>query len=113
HSAFTRARNERFRANDIIRSVSERIVDACIAADLVGAEGFAVDASLIVADANKQRSVPGAEWSDGRDPGAAGRAVREYLATLDDEAFGAASAVTPKFVSPSDTRAQWTGGIRR
>ena len=56
HSAFSRARNERFRDSDILRRVFERIVEACIAADLVGAEGFAVDASLIVADANKQRS---------------------------------------------------------
>jgi hypothetical protein len=39
--------------------------------------------------------------------------VREYLATLDDAAFGAASAVTPKFVSPSDPAAQWTGAMRR
>jgi transposase len=57
HSVFTRARNERFRDSDILRRVFERVVEACIAADLVGAEGFAVDASLIVADANKQRSV--------------------------------------------------------
>ena len=47
---------------------------------------------------------------DADDPGAgAGRAVREYLATLDDAAFGAASEVTPKFISPSDPAAQWTG----
>ena len=43
-------------------------------------------------------------------PGAeAGHAVREYLATLDDAAFGAASETTPKFISPSDPAAQWTG----
>src|SRR4029450_9569211 len=75
-------------------------------------DGFAVDASLIVADANKQRSVPGTEWSKERDPEAASRAVKEYLATLDDEAFGAASEVRPKFVSPSDPAAQWTGAMR-
>ena len=63
HSAFSRARNERFRDSDIFRSVFERVVDACIRAGLVGGEGFAVDASLIVADANKQRSIPGSEWS--------------------------------------------------
>ena len=66
HSAFTRARNERFRDSDILRGVFERVVEACIAAGLVGAEGFAVDASLIVADANKQRSIPGTEWSKER-----------------------------------------------
>ena len=39
-------------------------------------------------------------------------ATKEYLATLDDAAFGAASSVTPKFVSPSDPAAQWTGAMR-
>ena len=112
HSAFSRARNERFRDSDIFRRVFERVVEACIAAGLVGGEGFAVDASLIVADANKQRSIPGSEWSKTRDPETASRAVKEYLATLDDAAFGAASDVTPKFVSPSDPAAQWTGAMR-
>jgi transposase len=112
HSAFSRARNERFRDNDIFRRVFERVVEACIAAGFVGGEGFAVDASLIVADANKQRSIPGKEWDKDRDPETASRAVKEYLATLDDAAFGAASDVTPKFVSPSDPAAQWTGAMR-
>ncbi len=43
------------------------------------------------------------------DPDAAPRAVREYLAVLDDAAFGAASQVEPKFISPADPAAQWTG----
>jgi hypothetical protein len=92
--------------------VFERVVEACIAAGLVGGEGFAVDASLIVADANKQRSIPGSEWSKARDSHRASRAIREYLATLDDAAFGAASEVVPKFVSSSDPAAQWTGAMR-
>ena len=71
--------------------VFERVVEACIAAGLVGGEGFAVDASLIAADANKQRSIQGAEWIKERDPETASRAVKEYLATLDDAAFGAAT----------------------
>ena len=112
HSAFSRARNERFRDSDIFRRVFERVVEACIAAGLVGGEGFAVDASLIAADANKQRSIPGKDWDKKRDPETASRAVKEYLATLDDAAFGAASDVTPKFVSPSDPAAQWTGAMR-
>jgi len=112
HSAFSRARNERFRDSDIFRQVFERVVEACIAAGLVGGEGFAVDASLIAADANKQRSIPGSEWKKTSDSETASRAMREYLATLDDAAFGAASEVTPKFVSPSDPAAQWTGAMR-
>src|SRR5476649_2920658 len=112
HSAFSRARNERFRDSGIFRSVFERVVEACIAAGLVGGEGFAVDASLIAADANKQRSIPGKDWDKNRAPEKASRAVKEYLATLDDAAFGAASDTTPKFVSLSDPAAQWTGAMR-
>jgi hypothetical protein len=51
-------------------------------------------------------------WTKARDPHGASRAMREYLATLDDAAFGAASEVMPKFVSPSDPAAQWTGAMR-
>ena len=106
HSAFSRARNERFRDSGIFRSVSERVVGACIAAGLVGGEGFAVDASLIVADANKQRSILGKQRSKELDAQAVSQATKEYLASLDDAAFGAASDVTPKFVSPSDPATQ-------
>src|SRR5690606_20288026 len=95
-----------FRQSDILRHLFETVVERCLREGLVGGEGFAVDASLIAADANRQRSVPGEEWRADAD---AGRAVQEYLATLDDAAFGAASAATPKFISPSDPAAQWTG----
>src|SRR5271169_1427081 len=112
HSAFSRARNERFGDSAIFRSVFERVVGACIVAGLVGGEGFAVDASLIAADANKRRSIPGSEWNKELDAQQVSRATKEYLATLEDAAFGAASDVTPKFVSPSDPAAQWTGAMR-
>ena len=112
HSAFSRARNERFRQSDIFRRVFERVVSACIEAGLVGGEAFAVDASLIEADANRQRSIPGIEWKKQLDPAAARRAVKEYFATLNDAAFGAATEVQPKFVSPSDPAAQWTGALK-
>src|SRR5208282_6514103 len=35
--------------------------------------------------------------------------VKEYMAVLDDEAFGAATDVVPKFLSPADPAARWTG----
>ena len=111
-SAFSRARNERFRESDIFRGVFERVVGSCIEAGLVGGEGFAVDASLIEADANRQRSIPGIEWKKELDPAAASRAAKEYLATLNDAAFGAATEVQPKFVSPADPAAQWTGALK-
>jgi len=42
HSAFSRARNERFRESDIFRRVFERVVGSCIEAGLVGGEGTLV-----------------------------------------------------------------------
>ena len=111
-STFSKNRHGRFRESDLFRRVFETVVQRCIDEGLVGGEGFAVDASLIQADANKQRSVPGSEWDPADVPPNAKQAVQDYLATLDDAAFGAASEVTPKFVSPSDPAAQWTGALR-
>jgi len=109
HSTFSKNRHGRFRESNVFRHLFETIVARCMAEGLVGADGFAVDASLIAADANKQRSVPSDEWKPEEVKDKACRAAREYLATLDDAAFGAASPVTPKFVSRSDPTAQWTG----
>ncbi len=70
---------------------------------------MAIDASLIEAVANKQNSTPKEEWDATTiDPAEAPRAVREYLDTLDEAAFGAASEVQPKFTSHSDPANQWT-----
>jgi len=109
HSTFSLNRNGRFRDSDILRHVFEATVRRCMSEGLVGGEGFAVDASLIAADANKQRSIPGNEWNVADIPANARQAVKDYLTTLDDTAFGAASTVVPKFISPSDPAAQWTG----
>ena len=83
-----------------------RFCSAASQRDLVGGEAFAIDASLIKADANRQKGIEGEK---GLPPEAAGRAVKEYMAVLDDEAFGAATDVVPKFVSPADPAARWTG----
>ncbi len=112
HSTFSLNRNGRFRQSGLLRHVFETVVRRCMSEGLVGGEGFAVDASLIQADANKQRSVPGHEWKIADIPSDATQAIKDYLATLDDAAFGAASSVTPKFVSLSDPAAQWTGAQR-
>jgi len=112
HSSFSVNRNGRFRDSGLLRLFFETVVERCMAEGLVGGEGFAVDASLIQADANKQRSLPGDEWSLDALSVPPSRAVRDYLNTLDDAAFGAAGEVRPKFVSPSDPAAQWTGALR-
>jgi hypothetical protein len=98
--------------------VFERVVEASIAAGLVGGEGFAVDASLIQADANEQRSIAGQDWRRGRDPARSSRAVKEYLATLDDTAWGAGQrrypevCLTVRSRSAVDRGSQGTGILR-
>jgi hypothetical protein len=93
----------------LLRHVFETVVARCIAEGLVSGQRLAVDASLIEADANRQNSSSKLEWNQNDiNPTDAPRAVREYLATLDDAAFGAATPVQPKFTSHSDPASQWT-----
>jgi transposase len=112
HSTFSKNRHGRFRDSDLLRELFEATVRRCMDEGLVGGEGFAVDASLIKADANRQRSAEGCETVDWTALGETRRSVREYLDTLDEAAWGAASAVKPKFVSKSDPAAQWTGALK-
>ena len=74
-----------------------------MAEGIVGGEGFAVDASMIRADAHRQLGVATSADLAQQD---ATRAVNEYLAVLDDAAFGAATDVAPKFISPVDPAAR-------
>ena len=106
HSTFSKNRHGRFRESDLLRQLFDTVLRRCMAEGLVGGEGFAADASLIKADANRQRGVRGAE---GLPAEATSRAIAEYLAVLDDAAFGAATPVVPKFISPADPAARWTG----
>lgn len=85
----------------------------CIREGVVGGQIVATDASIIRADANKQNSTAREDWDPSTlDPHDAPRAVKEYLAVLDDAAFGAASEVKPKFTSHSDPASQWTGALK-
>jgi transposase len=83
HSVFSRARHERFRESDALRRVFEGVVAKCIAAGLVGGEGFSIDASLIKADVDKTKRVPGDQPIAWPKAAEASRAVREYLMALD------------------------------
>jgi hypothetical protein len=84
-------------------------VRRCVAEGLLDGTAFAVDASLIAADANKQRLVAGADQHDWENRARTRRSVREYLDMLDEAAWGKASETEPKFVSRSDPAAQWAG----
>jgi transposase len=76
-STFSKNRHGRFRERDLLRHVFEIVVQRCLAEGLVGAVGFAVDASLIAADANKQRSAPSKDWMPEEIKEKAVRAARE------------------------------------
>ena len=109
HSTFSKNRHGRFRDCDLLRKLFETVVQRCMAEGLVDGFAFAVDASLIAADANKQRAVAGSDDVDWEAIARTRRSVREYLDTLDQAAWGAASETVPKFISKADPAAQWTG----
>ena len=71
----------------------------------VGGEGFAIDASAIKADANRNRGTASDERIDLRDHRHATRAVREYLAALDEQGE---PSTPPAAISPADPAARWT-----
>jgi transposase len=98
HSTFSKNRHGRFRQSDVFRHVFESVLGRCMSEGLVGGEGFAIDASVVKADANRARGVPGAEASVLKDA-AASRAVREYLDGLD-----ASNPADDDDVDPPETR---------
>ena len=107
HSTFSVNRHGRFRDNDILRKVFEEVVRGCLKSGLVGGEGFAVDASVIEADASRFQRVKGSEvdWTDEQ---RARRPVSEYLVALEDENPPVNPKQKPKAMSPTDPSAAWT-----
>jgi transposase len=105
HSTFSVNRHGRFRDGDILRQVFEAVVRACMDAGLVKGEGFAVDASVIEANASRYHGVAPeeADWSA---PELQTRAVKEYIAGLDPEPNP--DRKQPKVISPSDPGSAWT-----
>ena len=120
HSVFCRAQHERFGESDALRRVFESVVAMGIAAGLVGGDALSIDASLIKADVDKKKWVPGDQpiaWPKAKE---ASHAVREYLAALDgargDEDRGGDGGGSgegghrrkpPKEVSLTDPQATW------
>ncbi|MFC1796769.1 transposase [Pseudomonadota bacterium] len=100
HSTFSKNRHGRFREAETLRFVFEKVLHSCIDAGLVGGEGFAVDASVLKADASRQR-----QHNDDDDWGS-GPGVREYLDGLEED--DPVAVAKPKKISPSDPQARWT-----
>lgn len=127
HSTFSVNRLGRFRESDVLRHIFERVVWSAMAAGMVKGEGFAVDASVLEANASRYRGKPPAEldWTDAQ---RRKRAVAEYLAAIDAEAQSAEAAdrsgdtdndletprqrraerKAPNVISPSDPSSAWT-----
>src|SRR6201993_1040648 len=107
HSTFSVNRLGRFRESEILRHIFERVVAACMAAGLVKGEGFAVDASVMEANASRYHGKAPDEivWAE---PEHQTRAVREYLAGLEAENEPNPDRKPPKVISPSDPCSAWT-----
>ena len=107
HSTFSENRLHRFRQSDVFRQIFERIVAACMATGLVKGEGFAVDASVIEANASRYhgKAPDEIEWAE---PERQTRAVKEYLAALEAESEPNPDRKPPKVISPSDPQSAWT-----
>jgi transposase len=107
HSTFSENRLHRFRESDVFRHIFERVVAACMAAGLVKGEGFAVDASVMEANASRYHGKAPDEmvWAE---PEQQTRAVKEYLAALEADNEPNPDRKPPKVISPSDPCSAWT-----
>jgi transposase len=106
HSTFSVNRHGRFRDSDLFRQIFEAVVRACMNAGLVKGEAFAVDASVMEADASRYhgKAPDEIDWSV---PERQTRAVAEFLGAPDDEDPDADRKV-PKVISPVDPCSAWT-----
>jgi transposase len=106
HSTFSVNRHGRFRDGDILRHVFEAVVRACMDAGLVKGEGFAVDASVMEADASRYhgKAPDEIDWSV---PERQTRAVAEFLTAIDNDDPDADRKL-PKVISPTDPCSAWT-----
>jgi transposase len=105
HSSFSKNRHGRFRESDLFRQLFEDVVRRCMSEGLVRGEGFAVDASIVQADANRRRGIPSEQPIDWSDPRLGSRAVREYLEKLEQDGQ---IGMAPKNISLTDPGARWT-----
>ncbi len=102
HSTFSKNRYGRFRDSDLLRWLFNDVLRRCMDAGLVKGDGFAGDASIIKADASRQRGLPGGEQVNWSEPALSTRAMRGDLEALDEEAL---TETIPKLLSLTDPQA--------
>jgi transposase len=105
HSTFSKTRHGRFRESEALRFVFEQVVERCMAEGFVGGVGFAVDASVVRADASRQTFMDRDDDDDWPRPSGGSRPVQEYLAVLD------AGTEPAKRISLTDPQARWTAAL--
>ena len=107
HSTFSENRLHRFRESDVFRHIFERVVAACNATSGQAGEGFAVDASVMEANASRYhgKTPDEIEWAL---PERQTRSVKEDLAALEAEIEPTPDRQPPKVISPSDPCSAWT-----
>ncbi len=107
HSTFSVNRHGRFRDGDVLRQVFENVVCQCMEAGLVKGEGFAVDASVIEADASRFQRIEGSDidWTEKQ---LSRRAIKEYVDALESENSPLNPDQKPKAMSPTDPTSAWT-----
>lgn len=101
----SKARHGRFRESEALRYVFEQVVERCIVAGLVGGIGFAVEASVVRADASRQTYMDRDDDDNWPRPPGSSRPVKEYLAALD------AGSEPAKRISLTDPQARWTAAL--
>src|SRR5690606_20030517 len=115
HSTFYKNRHGRFRDSEALRHVFESVLRRCMTEGLVAGEGVAIDASVIKADANRARGIPGSEAIDWHQSHRHRRAVPAYLDALeennptdDDIPVSSEPTTLAKNISLTDPAARWT-----
>lgn len=103
HSTISKNRHGRFRESQVFRLLFETILQRCMTEGLVKGEGFATDASIIKADAQRQRRVEDGDTVDWGDPKQASQPVRKYLAALEEINDPKESTRTLSLTDPSAT----------
>ncbi|MFS4580016.1 transposase [Phaeobacter sp. C3_T13_0] len=108
HSGFSKNRHGCFRESGLFRHLFEIVLQRGIDEGRVGGHSFGLNASLIPANANQTRGI---ESKEGLPPELTARVIDDYLETRDDAAFGAATKIVPKYISPVDPAARRTASI--
>ena len=107
HSTFSKNRHGRFRDSDLLRRLFETVLRRCLDEGLVGGENFAVDASLIKADANRQKGIEGDKGLLHKPPAARSRSI--WPSSMMRRLELRARSPQVLLVGRPDPAARWTG----